>query len=321
MPSDRHIVVQSLSCLSCLSLTFFNPTDCSTLGFSVFQCLLEFVQNHVHWVSDAIQSSHPPSFPSPPAFNLSQNQDLFQWVGSWHQFSSVPLLSHVQLFVTPWTVACQASLSFTVSWSLLRLMFIESVMPSNHLILCPLLSASGSFLMSQLFASGCQSIRASASASVLPMNIQDWFPLGLTDLISLQSKWLSRIFSNTIIWRHQFFGAQLFMAQHSHPYVTAGKTIALTRWTFVGKVLSMLFNTLSRFVIAFLPRSKPLLISWLQSPSTVILEPKKIKSVTVSIFPPSICHEVMGSDAMILVSVCWGFMFLWEWAVEVGGNV
>ena len=91
------------------------------------------------------------------------------------------------------------------------------------------------------------------------------------------------------------------MVQHSHPYMTTGKTIALTRQTFVGKVMSLLFNMLSRLVIAFLPRSKHLLISWLQSLSAVILEPKKIKSVTASIVSPSICHEVMGLDAMILV--------------------
>ena len=93
----------------------------------------------------------------------------------------------------------------------------------------------------------------------------------------------------------------LCMVQLSHPYVTTGKTIALTRWTFVGKVMSLLFNMLSRFVIVFLPRSKVLLISWLQSPSAVILEPEKIKSVTVSIVSPSIYHEVRGPDAMILV--------------------
>ena len=92
-----------------------------------------------------------------------------------------------------------------------------------------------------------------------------------------------------------------FMVQLSHPYMTTGKTIALTKQTFVGKVISLLFNMLSRFVIAFLPRSKRLLISWHQSTSAVILEPKKIKSVTVSIVSPSICHEVMGSDAVILV--------------------
>ena len=90
------------------------------------------------------------------------------------------------------------------------------------------------------------------------------------------------------------------MDQLSHPYMTTGKNIALNRWTFVGKVLSLLFNTLSRLVIAFLPRSKCLLISWLQSPSAVILEPKKVKFLTVSIVSPSICHEVVGPDAMIL---------------------
>jgi len=98
-----------------------------------------------------------------------------------------------------------------------------------------------------------------------------------------------------------------FMVELSHPYITTGKTIALTRWTFVGKVMSLLYNMLSRLVIAFLPRSKHLLISWLQSPSTVIFEPKKIKSVTVSIVSPSICHEVMGLDAMILVFWMMGF--------------
>ena len=91
------------------------------------------------------------------------------------------------------------------------------------------------------------------------------------------------------------------MVHFSHPYMTIGKTIALTRWTFVGKVISLLFNMLVRLVIAFLPRSKHLLISWLQLPSAVILEPPKIKSLTVSIVSPSICHEVMGLDAMILV--------------------
>ena len=99
-----------------------------------------------------------------------------------------------------------------------------------------------------------------------------------------------------ILWHSAFF-----MVQLSHPYMTTGKIIALTRQTFVGKVTSVLFNMLSRFAIAFLPRSKHLLISWLQSPSAMILEPKKIKSVTVSTVSPSICHEVMGIDAMILV--------------------
>ena len=105
----------------------------------------------------------------------------------------------------------------------------------------------------------------------------------------MQSKGLSRVFSNTTVQKHQFFAVQL-----SYPYVTPGKTIALTRQTFVGKVISLLFNMLSRLVITFLPRSKGLLILWLQSPTAVILKPKKIKSDTVSIVSPSICHEVMG---------------------------
>ena len=159
--------------------------------------------------------------------------------------------------------------------------------------------------MSQFFASGGQSTGVSASASVLPMNIQDLFPLGWVDWISLQFKWLSRVFSNTTVWKHQFFGTQLSLESwmwesnsHIHTWLLE-KTIALTRQTF--KVMSLLFNMLSRLVIAFLPRSKHILISWLQSPSAVILEPPKIKSLTVSIVFPSICHEVMGPNAMILV--------------------
>ena len=123
-------------------------------------------------------------------------------------------------------------------------------------------------------------------------------PLGWTGLISLLSKGLSRVFSSTTVQKHQFFGAQPSSQSNSHPYMTTGKTIALTRWTFVGKVMSLLFNMLSRLLITFLPRSKSLLISWLQSPSAEILEPKKIKSDTVSTVSPSISHEVMGPDAI-----------------------
>ena len=291
--------------------------------------------------------------------------------------AAVQLLSHVQLFANPWTVARQAPLSSAISRSLLEFMSIELVMLSNRLILCqPLLllssifpiirvfsneltlcirwpkhwsfnfsnscyccsvtqscltlqphglqharlpcpspspracsnscplsqwchptissfvspfsswlqsfPASGSFLMSLLFASRDQSTGASVSASVLLMNIQDWFPLGLTGLISLQSKGLSRVFSNTIVQKHQFVGAQPFlMVQLSHLYMTTGKIVGLTIWTFVDKVMSLLFNMLSRFVIAFLPRSKRLFFFWLQAPFAAILEPKKIKSVTV----------------------------------------
>ena len=122
--------------------------------------------------------------------------------------------------------------------------------------------ASGCFPMSWLFASGGQTIEVSVSATGLPMNIQGWFSLGLTGFISLQSKVLSRVFFSTTIWKHQFFGSAFFMVQLSHPYMTTGKTIVLTIWTFVGKVISLFFNILSRFVIAFLLRSKYLLISF-----------------------------------------------------------
>ena len=137
------------------------------------------------------------------------------WLGLFNfQFSSVQSLSRVWLFVTPWTAAHQASLSIANSWSLPKLVSIESVMPSHHLILCrPLFlrlqsfPGSGSFPMSQLFASGGQSIGVSASTSVLPVNIQDGFPLGWTGWISLQSKGLSRVFSNTTVQKHHFFSA------------------------------------------------------------------------------------------------------------------
>ena len=137
--------------------------------------------------------------------------------------SSVQPLSDVQLFANPGTAAGQASLSITNTWSLLKLMSIELVMPSNHLILChpfflllQSFSASGSFLMSQFFTSGGQSTGVSASTSVLPMNTQDWSPLGWTDWISLQSKGLLRVFSNTTVQKHQFFSTQLSSQSNSH---------------------------------------------------------------------------------------------------------
>ena len=184
-------------------------------------------------------------------------------------------------------------------------------MPSSHLILwCPLLlpsifSSIRDFPVSQLLESDDQNTGASALASVLPTSIQGWFPLRLTGLISLLSKGPSGVFSSPTVWRHQFFGVlqNLFMVQLSQPYVTTGETTALTIWTFVSSLdyMDLLFSTLSRFVIAFLPRSNHLLISWLQSPSAVILETKKRRSVTASTFSPSICHEVLGPEAMILV--------------------
>ena len=180
------------------------------------------------------------------------------------QFSSV--LSHVQLFVTPWTAACQASLSITKSRSLLKFVSMKSVMPPNHLIsVIPFSSCLQSFPtqgspMSQFFASGGQSIGVSASASVLPINIQISFRIDWFDLLAVQGtlkSFLQHHSSKALILQRSAF----FMVQLSHPYMTTGKTIAFTRRTFVGKVMSLLFNMLSRLVIACLPRSKRLLIS------------------------------------------------------------
>ena len=211
--------------------------------------------------------------------------------------------------MTPWTAACQAFLAITSSQSLLKFMSIESVRPSNHLILChPLL----------LLPSVFPNIRVFSNESVLHIkwpkywyfsfNISPFseysglisFRMDRLDLLAVQRALKSLLQHHSskasILWHSAFFIVQL-----SHPYMTTGKTIALIKWTFVGKVMSLLLNMLSRLVITFLPRSKHLLISWLQSPSAVIWEPKKIKSVTASIVSPSICHEVMGPDAMIFV--------------------
>ena len=196
-------------------------------------------------------------------------------------FSSVQLLSRVRLFATPWIAACQASLSITNSRSSLRLTSIESVMPSSHLILCrPLL----------LLLPILPSIRVCSNESTLRMRWPNYWSFSLSispsnehpGLISFRMDWLDLLAvqgtlrsllqhhsSKASILRHLAF----FTVQLSHPYVTTGKTIALTRQTLVGKVMSLLLNMLSRLVITFLPRSKYLLISWLQSPSAVILKP------------------------------------------------
>ena len=157
-----------------------------------------------------------------------------------------------------WTAACQTSLSFTISWSLLRLMSIETMMPSNHLILChSLLLMPSIFPRIRVFSNELAlyirwpkywSFSSSIHTSV---NIQGWFPLGLTGLITLPSKGLSRVFSSTTVWKHHFFSTQPSLWSHSHIITTTGKTIALIIWTFVSKVMYLLFNMLSRFVIAF----------------------------------------------------------------------
>jgi len=201
------------------------------------------------------------------------------------KFSSVQLLSHVQLFVTPWTAARQASLSITNSQSSLKLMSTESVMPSNHLILChPLL------LLPSIFPS----IWVFSNESVICITWPKYWSFSLnispfneySGLISLRMDWLDLLaVQGTLKSLLQHHSSKASILQHSafiivqlsHPYKTTGKTIVLIRQTFVGKVMSLLFNMLSRLVITFLLRSKCLLISWLQSPSAVILEPKKIK--------------------------------------------
>ena len=182
-------------------------------------------------------------------------------------------------------------------------------MPSNYLILCcPLLLLPSIFPSIRVFSKDSVShIKWSKywsfSFSFSPSNEYSgliYFRMGWLDLLAVQetlkSLLLHHISKASILWHSAFFIFQL-----SHPYMATGKTIALTRWTSVGKAMSLLFNMLCRFLIVFLPRSKHVLISCLQSPSTVILKSKKIKSVNVSIASPSICHEVMGLDAMILV--------------------
>ena len=182
-------------------------------------------------------------------------------------------------------------------------------MPSNHLILCcPLVLLPSIFPSIRVFSNeSVLHIRWpkywSFNFSISPNEYSDWFPLGLTGLISLQSKGLSSVFSNTTVRKHQFFDAQpsLWSNSHIHPYVTTGKTIALTIQTFVGKVMSLLFNMLSRFVIAFLQRNKCLLISWLQSPPSVILESKKINVCHYFHFYHLFATKWLGPDAMIFI--------------------
>ena len=191
--------------------------DCSTRGFPVLHHLPELVQTHVHWVSDAIQPSHPLSFPSSPVLNFSKNQGL----------------SNESVLCIRWPKYW--SFSFSISYS------------NDY--------------------SGLTSFRI------------DWF-----DLLAVQGTLKSHLWhhsSKALVLQHSAF----FMVQFSHPYMTTGKTIALTIQTFVGKVISLLFNMLSRFVTAFLSRGKHLLISWLQSPSAVILEPPKIMSHCFHCFP------------------------------------
>ena len=223
----------SLQFSSVAQPTLCDPMNCSSPGLPVHHQLLEFTQTHVHRVGNAIQPSHPLSFFSPPALNLSQHQGLFKWVSSSHQVAKI---LEFQLHISP-SNEHSGLISFRMDrWDLLAVQGTLKSLLQHH----------------------------SSKASILECSA-------------------------------------FFIVQLSHPYMTTGKTIALTTRTFVGKVMSLLFNMLSRLVIIFLPRSKCILISWLQSPSAVILEPRKTKSATVSIVSPSICHEVMGVDVMIFI--------------------
>ena len=212
-------------------------------------------------------------------------------------------------FSTPCTAACQASLSNTNSQSLPKLISTESVMPSNHLILYhPLL-----FLPSMSLC-----IRIFLNESVLHIRWPKYWSFSFNispsneypGLISFRMDWLDILAVQgtlkSLLQHHSSKASILlcstfFIVQLSQLYMTTGKAIALTRWTFADKVMSLLFNMPSRVVTTFLPRSKWRLISWLQSPSAMILEPHKIQSATVSTVSPSMCYEVMGPDAMILV--------------------
>ena len=240
---------------------------------------------------------------------FGNSQCLGYYSGS--NISSVQSLSRIWLFATLWITACQASLSITNSRSSLRPTSIESVMPSSDLTLCrPLL----------LLPPIPPSIRIFSSESTLHMRWSKYWSFSFSiipskeipGLISFRMDWLDLLaVQGTLksLLQHQHHSSKasilrcstFFTVQLSHPYMTTGKAIALTRQTLVGKGMSLLLNILSRLVITFLPKSKRPFISQLQSPCAVILDPQNIKSDTVSTVSPSISYEVMGPDAMILV--------------------
>ena len=229
-------------------------------------------------------------------------------------FSSVQSLSRVQLFATPWITACQASLSITNSRSSLKFMSIESVMPSSHLILCHPLLLLPPIPPSISVFSNKSTLRMkwpkywSFSFSISPSNEHPGvisFRMDWLDLLAVQGT-LKSLFQHHSSKASIFRCSAFFTVQFSHPYMTTGKTVALTRRTFVGKVMSLLFNMLSRLVITFLPRSKRLLISWLQSPCAVILEPQTVKSDTVHCLPiyfpwcdGTRCHDLSFLNAKL----------------------
>ena len=233
-------------------------------------------QSNVSAFEYAIEVGHNFSSKEQVSFNFMAAVTVYRG------FAAAKSLQCVRLCATPWTAARQASLFITNSRSLLKLMSIELVMPSNHLILCRLLLLPPSIFPSIRVFSNESFLHIRwpkywASALVIPMNIRDWFPLGWTGRISLQSVQgtLKSLFQHHSSKPSVLQCLTFFVVPLSHPYMTTEKTIAFTRWIFIGKVMSLFFNMLLRLVITFLPRSKRLLISWLQSPSAVILEPPK----------------------------------------------
>ena len=301
--------------------TLHNPMDCSTAGFPVLYCLLEFAQIHVHWISDAIQPCHPLLSTSPPDVNLSLFSPnraacslhyVYIVQGSARhlgivsvQFSSVTqsclTLCDPMNCSTPGLPVHHQLQEFTqthVHW------VGKAIQPSHPL--SPLLLLPSIFPSIRVFSNE-STLRIrwpkywSFSFNISPSNEHPGliFRMGWLDLLAVQGTLKSLLQHHSS--KASILGCSaFFIVQLSHPYLTTGKTIALTRQTFVDKVMSLLFNMLSRLVITFLPRSKCLLISRLQSPSAMILEPRKIKTATVPTVSPSICHEMMGPDAMIL---------------------
>ena len=245
----------------------------------IFRMLISVTRKEeLSWINQAKGGKHKSYKKCPKGFWQNPYPALRSY------FSSVQSLSRIWLFATPWTAARQASLSITNSQSLLKLMSIESVMPSNRLTLCPSLLLPPSIFLS---------IRVFSNESVLCIRWPKYWSFSLSTsplnehsgLMSFRMDWMDLLAVHgsfkSLLQHHSSKASILlhsasFIVQLSHPYITTGKTIALTRWTLVSKVMSLFFNMLSRVFIAFLPRSKRLLISWLQSPSAVILESPQI---------------------------------------------
>ena len=301
--------------------------NCSTPGLPVHHQLLESTQTHVHRVGDAIQPSHPLLSPSPPALSLSQHQGLFKWVNSSYQVAKVLefQLKHQSL---------PGLMSFRMDW--LDLLVVQGTLKSllqHHSSKASILQSSAFFIVQlshpymttgktialtrQIFVGKVMSLlftilsAAAAAAKLLQLcptlcNPRDGSPPGYPILGILQTRtleWVAVSFSNE--WKWKVKGKSLSRVWlPATPWTTAHQappSMGFSRQEYWSGVPLPSPTMLSRLVITFLPRSKHLLISWLQSPSAVILEPRKIKSATVSTVSPSICHQVMGPDAMILV--------------------